>query len=172
MKMGQEALGRRAMISEASVAAGLLVGAPMSASAKGGKSSGSWAKHDGEFTEAELDGFTETKSGLLYKDIEEGAGVVPQPGQKIKAHYSGYLLETGKKFDSSYDRGKPLAFAVGTGQVIKGWDEGLLSMNVGGKRMLVIPSKLAYGKRNVGNGLIPPDSDLVFYVELVTITSS
>jgi peptidylprolyl isomerase len=136
-------------------------------------------------------------AGLLYKDIEEGTGVVPQPGQKIKAHCkytlcaaylaasrthspwgrtraltdSGYLLETGKKFDSSYDRGKPLPFAVGTGQVIRGWDEGLLTMKVGGKRMLVIPAKLAYGSKPVGGGLIPANSDLVFYVELVTIAA-
>ena len=92
------------------------------------------------------------------------------PGARPRTD-SGYLLETGKKFDSSYDRGKPLPFAVGTGQVIKGWDEGLLTMKVGGKRMLVIPSKLAYGSKPVGGGLIPAYSDLVFYVELVTIAA-
>mmetsp|Transcript_84027 Transcript_84027/g.122869 ORF Transcript_84027/g.122869 Transcript_84027/m.122869 type:complete len:215 (+) Transcript_84027:11-655(+) len=171
MTAAEGVVGRRALLSEV-LAAGVVVAAaaPVSAKVKKAKS-GAWAAHEGDFTEDELDGFTETKTGLLYKDVEEGTGVIPQPGQKIKAHYSGYLLETGKKFDSSYERGKPLPFAVGTGQVIKGWDEGLLTMKVGGKRMMVIPAKLAYGSKAVGGGLIPANSDLVFYVELVTIAA-
>ena len=155
MLSSEAVIGRRSLLSEAALVAGV-AGLPLPASAKAGaKSAGAWAKHEGEFTEEELDGFTETKSGLLYKDIEVGTGVIPQTGQKIKAHYSGYLLESGKKFDSSYDRGKPLPFAVGTGQVIKGWDEALLSMKVGSKRMLVIPAKLAYGKKAVGTLSLP-----------------
>ncbi|EKX45162.1 FKBP-type peptidyl-prolyl cis-trans isomerase [Guillardia theta CCMP2712] len=132
---------------------------------------GDWAKHSGPFSDSEFEGFSQTPSGLKYKDIEVGQGPQPNAGQKIKAHYSGYLLSNGNKFDSSYDRGQPLPFNVGVGQVIKGWDEGLLSMKVGGKRILLIPSELAYGKRNVANGLIPPNSVLVFYVELVSLAA-
>ena len=106
-------------------------------------------------------------SGLQYKIVEEGYGVKPAAGQNIKAHYSGYLLN-GEKFDSSYDRRSPLAFAVGTGRVIKGWDEALLDMKVGELRMLKIPAALGYGSRGAG-GIIPADATLVFYVELVTL---
>ncbi|KAJ1496521.1 hypothetical protein T484DRAFT_1606617, partial [Baffinella frigidus] len=90
-----------------------------------------------------------------------GPGAIPQPGQQIAAHYAGYLLASGKSFDSSYSRGKPLRFSVGTGSVIKGWDEALLSMPVGTKRQLLVPAPLAYGSKAVGGGLIPANSDLV-----------
>merc|ERR1719409_2150227 len=103
-------------------------------------------------------------AGLQYKDIAEGDGAMPAKGQGVYAHYSGYLLESGNLFDSSYERGKPLQFAVGTGRVIKGWDEALLTMRVGGRRMLVIPAELGYGAKGIGP--IPPNADLVFYVEL------
>lgn len=112
---------------------------------------------------------TTTPSGLEYTVVEEGYGVKPQAGQKIKAHYAGYLTN-GKKFDSSYDRGKPLVFQVGIGQVIRGWDEALLDMKVGEKRVLRIPSALGYGSRGAG-GVIPPDATLVFFVELVTLAA-
>ena len=122
------------------------------------------AKHSGPFTDADFEGFSTTDSGLQYKIVEEGYGVKPAAGQNIKAHYSGYLLN-GEKFDSSYDRRSPLAFAVGTGRVIKGWDEALLDMKVGELRMLKIPAALGYGSRGAG-GIIPADATLVFYVEL------
>ena len=132
-------------------------------------SDGKWARHEGEFEDAEFDGFKKTDSGLEYKIVQEGYGVKPLAGQKIKAHYAGYLMN-GAKFDASYERGKPLEFKVGVGQVIKGWDEALLDMKVGEKRILKIPSNLAYGERGAG-GVIPPGATLVFFVELVTLAA-
>merc|ERR1719409_2264435 len=144
----------------------LLLSPPSAWAARAAKKSagGKWAQHYDEFTPDELEGFTETASGLQYKDIAEGDGAMPAKGQGVYAHYSGYLLESGNLFDSSYERGKPLQFAVGTGRVIKGWDEALLTMRVGGRRMLVIPAELGYGAKGIGP--IPPNADLVFYVEL------
>lgn len=107
-----------------------------------------------------------TRSGLRYIVVEEGEGPTPQKGTTIKAHYTGRLLANNKKFDSSYDRGEPIAFPVGTGRVIRGWDEALISMKKGEKRTLIIPPQLAYGSRGAG-GVIPPDAWLVFDVELV-----
>lgn len=127
------------------------------------------AAPSGGFDDTYFTGFEKAASGLEYKVVEEGFGVKPKAGQKIKAHYSGYLL-SGKKFDSSYDRKSPLAFEVGIGRVIKGWDEALLDMKVGEKRVLRIPSNLAYGSRGAGN-VIPPDATLVFFVELVTLAA-
>uniref|UniRef100_A0A7S0LTH2 peptidylprolyl isomerase n=1 Tax=Coccolithus braarudii TaxID=221442 RepID=A0A7S0LTH2_9EUKA len=131
------------------------------------QSEGAWAKHSGPFSDDDFLGMQTTTSGLMYRVVEEGYGVKPQQGQKIKAHYAGFLLD-GKKFDASYDRGSPLKFAAGVGQVIKGWDEALLDMKVGEKRLLKIPANLAYGARGAG-GVIPPDATLVFFVELVTL---
>ena len=88
---------------------------------------------------------------------------------RARAHTHTHTQESGNLFDSSYERGKPLQFAVGTGRVIKGWDEALLTMRVGGRRMLVIPAELGYGAKGIGP--IPPNADLVFYVELVAIGS-
>jgi cyclophilin family peptidyl-prolyl cis-trans isomerase len=105
-----------------------------------------------------------TKSGLRYVVLKEGSGPTPKSGASIKAHYTGTLLD-GTKFDSSVDRGEPLQFPVGTGQVIRGWDEALLTMKKGEKRTLIIPPDLGYGSRGVGP--IPPNSTLVFDVELV-----
>ncbi|MBP8252706.1 MAG: FKBP-type peptidyl-prolyl cis-trans isomerase [Herpetosiphon sp.] len=108
-----------------------------------------------------------TDSGLRYEDHEIGTGVQPQRGQIVVVHYTGTLTD-GRKFDSSRDRNEPFEFVLGMGQVIKGWDEGLASMNVGGKRTLYIPYQLAYGERGIP-GVIPAKSELVFDVELLDV---
>ena len=108
-----------------------------------------------------------TASGLKYIELQEGTGATPQTGQTVEVHYIG-TLENGTKFDSSRDRGKPFSFKIGTGQVIKGWDEGLSTMKVGGRRQLIIPSELGYGARGAG-GVIPPNSTLIFDVELISV---
>ncbi|MCC7491132.1 MAG: FKBP-type peptidyl-prolyl cis-trans isomerase [Fimbriimonadaceae bacterium] len=109
---------------------------------------------------------TTTASGLKYEDVKVGTGAAPQNGQRVKVHYVGTLLD-GKKFDSSRDRGEPFTFTIGRGEVIKGWDEGVLTMKVGGLRKLEIPAGLAYGAS--GQGDIPPNSTLRFEVELLGI---
>lgn len=109
--------------------------------------------------------YTTTSSGLQYRDLEEGTGATPQPGQTVTVHYTG-TLEDGTKFDSSRDRGQPFQFRIGVGQVIKGWDEGVATMRAGGRRELVIPPELGYGARGAG-GVIPPNATLVFDVELL-----
>lgn len=108
-----------------------------------------------------------TESGLQYEDIVEGTGAMPQRGQRVTVHYTG-TLEDGTKFDSSRDRRRPFSFTLGVGQVIKGWDEGVASMRVGGQRKLIIPPELGYGARGAG-GVIPPNAMLVFDVELLRI---
>ncbi|WP_322795479.1 FKBP-type peptidyl-prolyl cis-trans isomerase [Tepidiforma sp.] len=112
---------------------------------------------------------TVTRSGLRYQDLVVGTGPAPQPGQRVTVHYTGYFTD-GRKFDSSLDRGQPFTFILGLGQVLRGWDEGLATMRVGGKRLLYIPSALAYGSR--GNGPIPPNTDLIFEVELLQVSDS
>ncbi len=109
-----------------------------------------------------------TASGLEYEDLVEGTGPTPQRGQKVTVHYVG-TLTNGKKFDSSRDRGQPFSFTIGVGQVIAGWDEGVGSMQVGGKRKLTIPASLGYGARGAGN-VIPPNATLIFEVELLGIS--
>ena len=108
-----------------------------------------------------------TPSGLQYVDVKVGTGASPKTGQTAVVHYTGWLVD-GKKFDSSKDRGQPFTFAVGRGQVIKGWDEGVATMKVGGTRKLVIPPDLAYGARGAG-GVIPPNATLTFEVELIEV---
>ncbi len=108
-----------------------------------------------------------TPSGLKYVELKEGTGATPQPGQTVEVHYVG-TLEDGTKFDSSRDRGQPFSFKIGVGQVIKGWDEGLSTMKVGGRRKLIIPPDLGYGARGAGN-VIPPNSTLLFDVELLAV---
>ncbi len=108
-----------------------------------------------------------TSSGLEYIEIEAGTGAQAAAGKTVKVHYTGKFPE-GKVFDSSVPRGEPLEFVLGTGRVIRGWDEGIALMKVGGKAQLVIPPELAYGARGAG-GVIPPNATLVFDVELVDV---
>ncbi|HET6307680.1 MAG TPA: FKBP-type peptidyl-prolyl cis-trans isomerase [Rhodopila sp.] len=112
-----------------------------------------------------------TSSGLQFTDTEVGTGATPQPNQICVMHYTGWLYENGvkgKKFDSSLDRGQPFEFRIGVGQVIRGWDEGVAGMKVGGKRTLIIPPELGYGARGAG-GVIPPNATLLFEVELLGV---
>ncbi len=111
-----------------------------------------------------------TESGLHYIIEKEGSGSYPKSGDRVAVHYTGTLLD-GKKFDSSYDRNEPLEFVIGRGQVIRGWDEGVALVKEGGKAKLIIPSSLAYGERGAGN-VIPPNSVLIFDVELVGIAKN
>jgi peptidylprolyl isomerase len=110
-----------------------------------------------------------TPSGLKITDTQAGTGATPRTGQTCVMHYTGWLYQDGKKgakFDSSVDRGQPFEFPIGTGRVIKGWDEGVATMKVGGKRTLIIPPELGYGARGAG-GVIPPNAALLFEVELL-----
>ncbi|HEY9675696.1 MAG TPA: FKBP-type peptidyl-prolyl cis-trans isomerase [Waterburya sp.] len=109
-----------------------------------------------------------TPSGLQYIELKEGDGATPQKGQTVVVHYTG-TLENGSKFDSSRDRNRPFSFKLGVGQVIPGWDEGIASMKVGGRRQLIIPPELGYGSRGAG-GVIPPNATLIFDVELLKIS--
>ena len=110
---------------------------------------------------------TTTASGLKYEDVKTGTGDVATAGKTVSVHYTGWLTN-GTKFDSSKDRGKPFEFPLGGGRVIKGWDEGVQGMKVGGVRKLTIPASLGYGDRGAG-GVIPPGATLVFEVELLGV---
>jgi peptidylprolyl isomerase len=109
---------------------------------------------------------TVTASGLKYEDEVVGTGASPKTGQRVTVNYTGTLVN-GTKFDSSLDHGTPFTFVIGTGSVIKGWDEGVATMKVGGKRLLYVPAALGYGSR--ANGPIPANSDLIFEVELLSV---
>jgi FKBP-type peptidyl-prolyl cis-trans isomerase len=111
-----------------------------------------------------------TGSGLKYVDEVVGTGESPSPGKIVSVHYTGWL-ENGTQFDSSRgpDRGQPLQFPIGLGKVIKGWDEGVMTMKVGGKRKLIIPPNLGYGATGAGRGRIPPNATLIFEVELLGV---
>jgi peptidylprolyl isomerase len=120
-------------------------------------------------TKIDPEKMTKTKSGLRYQDLKEGHGEKAVKGNTCKMHYTGWLWVDGKKgekFDSSHDRKQPFDFPLGEGQVIKGWDEGVAGMKVGGKRLLLIPPALGYGARGAG-GVIPPNATLLFEVELL-----
>jgi len=113
-------------------------------------------------------------SGLSYEDITPGSGDTATAGHRVKVHYTGWLHDPeaadhrGKKFDSSKDRGQPFGFSLGGGEVIRGWDEGVQGMQVGGTRVLTIPPEMGYGARGAG-GVIPPNATLVFEVELLAV---
>jgi FKBP-type peptidyl-prolyl cis-trans isomerase len=114
---------------------------------------------------------SELPSGLKYTDTTVGTGAEATKGHKVSVHYTGWLYNNGAKgakFDSSLDRGQPFAFALGAGQVIRGWDEGVAGMKIGGKRTLIIPPELGYGARGAG-GAIPPNATLMFDVELLGV---
>lgn len=122
----------------------------------------------GKKKDLDTEGAIATPSGLKYLELKEGDGASPKTGQLVEVHYTGWL-EDGEKFDSSKDRGKPFEFIIGKGRVIKGWDEGVATMKVGGARRLIIPAALGYGSSGAGN-VIPPDATLIFDVELLGIS--
>jgi FKBP-type peptidyl-prolyl cis-trans isomerase FkpA len=145
------------------------------ARAKGGKWISSLKKHNGiqdETSGPAEDGVLILQSGLGIKDMVTGSGPVARSGQNVTVHYTGWLQNAdgskGRKFDSSKDRNDPFAFTLGAGFVIRGWDEGVQGMAVGGQRQLIIPSALGYGSRGAG-GVIPPDATLIFDVELLSV---
>lgn len=107
-----------------------------------------------------------TKSGLGIKTLVRGSGALPKKGQRVKVHYSGFL-ENGEKFDSSVDRNEPFEFNLGKGEVIKAWDEALQKLTIGSKALIKVPSKLGYGRRGAGRGLIPPNATLFFEIEVL-----
>ena len=114
---------------------------------------------------------SELPSGLKYTDTTVGTGAEATKGHKVSVHYTGWLYNNGAKgakFDSSLDRGQPFGFALGAGQVIRGWDEGVAGMKIGGKRTLIIPPELGYGASGAG-GVIPPNATLMFDVELLKV---
>jgi FKBP-type peptidyl-prolyl cis-trans isomerase len=119
-------------------------------------------------TPTQMSTTTTSPEGLIIEEQTIGTGATATAGQQVAVHYTG-TLTNGTKFDSSYDRGQPIVFALGTGQVIKGWDLGIAGMKVGGKRKLTIPAALAYGDQVVGGGMIPANSTLIFDVELVGV---
>ena len=140
----------------------VLLGAALSAAVGGCASTSSQSYVDAQ-------GYTVTGSGLRFVDIVTGQGMAAKPGQSLMVHYTGWIgSSNGRQFDSSHDRGQPLSFRLGQGQVIRGWDEGVRGMRLGGKRRLIVPPDLGYGRRGAGRD-IPPNSVLVFDIELLAI---
>jgi FKBP-type peptidyl-prolyl cis-trans isomerase len=128
-----------------------------------------WAHAQGPQHPTPVKGAGVTQAGgLKYWDLKVGNGKEAKAGDTVSVHYTGWLLDNGKKFDSSLDRGQPFQFTIGAGQVIKGWDEGVAGMKVGGKRQLRIPPELGYGANGAG-GVIPPNAYLIFDVELLGV---
>mmetsp|Transcript_160153 Transcript_160153/g.295173 ORF Transcript_160153/g.295173 Transcript_160153/m.295173 type:complete len:238 (+) Transcript_160153:85-798(+) len=164
-------LGRRALLGAGAATAGAALLAAQPASAAPKMSDGKWAKwskaDDGPFTEKFFEGFTETKTGLLYKVVDEGDiyGERPSEGQSVKASFVGFLMN-GKQFDNVYKKNKPMEWRVGSGYMPKGMDEALLGMKPGEKRILKLSPNLAYGPKGAGD-VIPSNSTLVYFVELV-----
>ncbi len=113
---------------------------------------------------------TTTPSGLSYEDLTLGEGAAAAAGDRVSVHYTGWLTD-GRKFDSSKDRGEPFDFPLGAGYVIRGWDEGVQGMKVGGLRKLTIPPQLGYGARGAG-GVIPPNATLIFEIELLEVSGT
>jgi FKBP-type peptidyl-prolyl cis-trans isomerase FkpA len=132
----------------------------VSASTRAGEPAGGPSKTTGKATK--------TASGLQYWDLKKGTGAAAKAGSSVKVHYTGWLTD-GKKFDSSVDRNEPFEFKLGAGMVIRGWDEGVAGMKVGGKRQLRIPPDLGYGAHGAG-AAIPPNATLVFDVELLGVS--
>jgi len=125
------------------------------------------AKETADANKKLMEGATITESGLAYIMVKEGSGIQAENGKTVSVHYTGKLTD-GTKFDSSLDRNQPIEFVLGQGRVIKGWDEGISYLKVGGKATFIIPSDLAYGERGAG-GVIPPNATLIFDVELVDV---
>lgn len=128
-----------------------------------------WALATGDTLDT--DDFLRMVTGVRYKDVPRGTGAEPRKGQQVTVNYTGWIFEDpkiGKKFDSSADHGQPFTFTLGTGQVIPGWDQGVSTMRVGGTRIMILPSRLAYGEHGAGDA-IPPNATLVFSVELLSI---
>ena len=119
-------------------------------------------------TKVKASKFKTLPGGLKYAVLKPGKGAVAQHGE-VEVHYTGWLQDSGKKFDSSLDRGQPIRFVLGHGQVIKGWDEGVRGMREGERRQLVIPAALGFGTRGTPDGAIPPNATLIFDVELVKV---
>jgi peptidylprolyl isomerase len=123
-------------------------------------------------TTASAQPVTTMPNGLKIIDVKVGTGAMPKTGQTVVVNYTGWLYnggKKGKKFDSSLDRNEPFEFPIGKGQVIPGWDQGVATMRVGGKRTLIIPPDLAYGAGGAGGGLIPPNATLIFDVDLLAV---
>ena len=130
---------------------------------------GAWAQTDNSSPTKVTGKSKSTASGTEYWDITVGTGATATPGKTVTVHYTGWLTN-GKKFDSSVDRGQPFVFPLGGGQVIKGWDEGVAGMKVGGKRQLKVPPAAGYGAQGAG-GVIPPNATLIFDVELLGVSN-